>query len=103
MLAFHAPPSCGDHARDQVWKQRRQDQRPPARPTLELQQLGRIGQVFRDGRRARDDVEQHVPLRAHQHQEHCRQVQPAASRMNAKRITGKSAVAGIEATICTMG
>ena len=73
-------------------------------PAAQVQQGGGVFQVLRDGAGPGDDVEQQVPLRAHQHQQHRRQVQPARQRAAANsRKTGKSAVAGTEAAICTSG
>ena len=59
----------GDEAGHQVREDRRQVERAPPAPAAEAVGVGRLAQVLRHRARAREDVEEDVPLRAEQHEQ----------------------------------
>src|SRR5581483_4483771 len=78
-----------NHSRNQVRKHGRQNHRTPARPTAQAKRFDGIHQIARNRRRARDDIEQHIPLRAHQHQYNRRQIQPTGKSNENQNEDGK--------------
>src|SRR5216684_4477267 len=77
---------CRHQARYEIRKYSRQDQVTPAIPGAEAVDLRRFLEVGRNGQRTGDDVEENVPLRAEEHQEHRSNLQAAAKAKQKRRI-----------------
>ena len=103
MLAFHAPPEAVTMPVTRYGKIPGRISVAPAIPAPNRKMLRRFFQIGRNRHRAGNHVEQDVPLRAQQHQHHRRDPSPPRNRIRNSKITGNSAVAGIEAAICASG
>src|SRR6266852_9240102 len=80
---------CGHHAGDEIRKNRGQDEVAPAIPGAEAVDLRGFLEVRGNGHGAGHDVEEDVPLRAEEHQEHGRNVEASAEAKQKKKNNRK--------------
>src|SRR5207302_1629078 len=85
---------CGHHAGDQIRKNRGQDEVAPAIPGAEAVDLRGFLEVRGNGHGAGDDVEEDVPLRAEEHQEHGRNLEAFAEAKQKKKNNRKQGGGG---------
>src|SRR6202158_2828647 len=80
---------CRHHAGDEIRENARQDEVAPAIPGAEAVDLRSFLEVRGNGRGAGNDVEEDVPLRAEEHQEHGGDLEAAAKTKQEKKNNGK--------------
>src|SRR5713226_10054444 len=84
----------GHHAGDEIRKNAGQDEKTPAIPGAEAIDLRGFLEVGGNGHGAGDDVEENVPLRAEEHQEHGGNLEAAAKTKQKKKNNRKEGGGG---------
>src|SRR5467141_3551003 len=85
---------CRHHAGDEIRKNGRQDEVAPAIPGAEAVDFRGFLEVRGNGHGAGDDVEEDVPLRAEEHQEHGRNLEASAEAKQKKKNNWKQGGGG---------